>query len=124
MPARSIRSIVSRESDAGPIVQTIFVLWGGRGNIVVLITSSLRYGQGPGDEGLTLQLHGKGGTKRLKALLKATIRIVSFVLQEPALCVIDPWFEPLSSPTVSVSPQQGFRRIRPAFSGRVLQGSG
>ncbi|HWR88996.1 MAG TPA: hypothetical protein VN260_01935 [Dissulfurispiraceae bacterium] len=82
--------------------------------------------KGPGDEGLTLQLHKKGGAKRLKALLKATIRIVSFVLQEPALCVIDHWFEPLSSATVSVSPQQGFRRIHPspAFSGRVLQRPG
>jgi hypothetical protein len=31
----------------------------------------------------------KGGAKRLKALLKATIRIVSFVFQESTLCVID-----------------------------------
>ncbi|MCK7471053.1 MAG: hypothetical protein MZU95_09870 [Desulfomicrobium escambiense] len=33
----------------------------------------------------------KGGAKRLKALLKATIRLVSFVFQDSTLCVIDHW---------------------------------
>ncbi|HWR89979.1 MAG TPA: hypothetical protein VN260_06950 [Dissulfurispiraceae bacterium] len=35
----------------------------------------------------------KGGAKRLKALLKATIRLVRFVFQDSALCVIDHWLE-------------------------------
>ena len=35
--------------------------------------------------------------KRLKALLKATIRLVRFVFQDTTLCVVDHWFEGLSS---------------------------
>ncbi|HWR88763.1 MAG TPA: hypothetical protein VN260_00760, partial [Dissulfurispiraceae bacterium] len=31
------------------------------------------------------------------------------------LCVVDHWVEKLSSVRVMVSPQQGFRRIRPPF---------
>jgi hypothetical protein len=33
----------------------------------------------------------KGGAKRLKALLKATMRIVIFVFQDSAVCAIDYW---------------------------------
>ncbi len=66
-----------------------------------------------------LSVAGKGVAKRLKALLKATIRLFRFEFQDSTLCVIDHWLERLSSVRVTVSPQQGFRRIHPTppFSG-------
>ena len=57
----------------------------------------------------------KGGAKRLKALLKATIRIVSFVFQESTPCFVDHRLKSSSSVTVRESPHRGFRRIHPAF---------
>jgi hypothetical protein len=63
----------------------------------------------------------KDGAKRLKALLKATIIIISFAFHDSTLPVIDHWHEPLSSVTFKVSPHQGFRRIHPAFPEGVLQ---
>jgi hypothetical protein len=61
----------------------------------------------------------KGGAKRLKALLKATISLVRFVFQDSTLCVIDHLFVLLSSVKFKVSPHQGFRRIHPAFTDGV-----